>query len=95
MPDLLTVTRYTCPDNIWAGTSIKSSGSDRNYNVSCEGSTFDCECAGFMFRGTCRHVKEFSKTLCGEHIEAFMGDGPTQPGLCVCGRELVPISVGV
>ena len=41
------------------GGLVKSSDGTRRYMVRLlEDGTADCECKGFEFRGTCRHIKE-------------------------------------
>jgi len=37
---------------------VDSSTAGKEYNVTFDGTWWDCGCAGFSFRKTCRHVKE-------------------------------------
>jgi hypothetical protein len=40
-----------------------------------------CDCKGYRFRGTCRHVKQAETMRCG--WQAFVhGDEPTEDGKC-------------
>lgn len=41
----------------------------KNYTVSFDGDTYSCECPGFRFRKTCKHIKSIEENIAIEEIE--------------------------
>jgi len=82
MPDLTTHTAYTCSTNEdWETTVMGSKGDvhvvrfERLYGREMQRQMcqhgYVCDCKGFQFRGTCKHIKqvEESGARCGWNAE--------------------------
>ena len=107
MPDLSIEYAVTCASNIdWGPVEVESSNGKSAYNVSWGRNSdsndalfgWHCECKGFQYRGTCRHMKqvEASGKRCG-------WNGTLEPGLSTgindscpdCGGETMVFKVAV
>jgi hypothetical protein len=74
MPDLTIEYHWMCVSNLHDATRVKGSKGDE-YLVEFNGrlQQWHCDCQGFKFRHTCKHVKEAEKNRCGWN--AFTDDG--------------------
>jgi len=102
-PDLSVENRWGCCDLDYFQTRIEGSA-DYTYLVICERGEWHCDCKGFKFRRTCRHIKEAEKKRCvwsedtdgGEPnnvpVSDFFPNGKSCPK---CGGEVFSYRVGV
>ena len=78
---------YTCPSNI--NFTPPPHG---NHQARLTDIRWTCTCDGFRYGYTCVHIKKGMELACGKYSEALvLGIGPTEPGRCECGEQLVPI----
>lgn len=91
MPDLTTEYRQRCNHNAYT-ESVPSSSGNGTYDVhvwkNSEGEVFGrCDCKGFEFRGTCKHVNELKTKLCDWDQETGPeAQTPHQEMECLCPR---------
>jgi len=109
MPDLTEHTTYICSTNVAWSTTVKGSHGDE-YTVRFGlmplphpvQHDWSCDCKGFKFRGTCRHITEVraSGARCGWNAELELGVTPTQTesaDICCpdCGQPVQGVRVAV
>lgn len=101
MPDLTNESAPVCSSNIYWETSIKSATSDKHYSVCYTVLPpnakmqygYICECLGYQFRGTCKHIKQADKDRCGWGADLTeRGDYDECPD---CGVPVTYLLVGV
>ena len=59
---------------------------------------YTCDCKGFQYRSTCRHVHEAAALRCNWGADALSGSPstPNPDGTCPdCGGPTVPIQIGI
>lgn len=57
-------TVFDCKNSIFEGIVWPMPGSNGNeYSVECTPKGFTCDCAGFTFRGACKHSKQVVKQI--------------------------------
>lgn len=107
MPNLTIEVAWTCMSNFFFETVVVGSNEAR-YLVSW-GPLFaadrdseygwSCECKGFKYRGTCRHIDDAKTKRCGWNgtleptLEASKRDG--EPCCPKCGLDVQAVRVGV
>ena len=101
MPDLSVEAHWACDDVVYFQTTIKGS---QDYTVYCDRGKWHCDCKGFKFRGTCKHVKEAQKKQCtwradldgGEPVDVPVSDAfPNGKSCPQCGGAVTAIRIGV
>jgi uncharacterized Zn finger protein len=84
MPDLTLVERQRCANKSAADTVTGSKGELYNVFVAATGNS--CDCKGFEFRGTCKHVNALMLKLCGWDSSEDEPQTPQQEMMMQCPR---------
>lgn len=84
MPDLTSVERQRCANKSAEDTVTGSKG--ETYNVIVSPTATHCDCKGFEFRGSCKHVKALEEKLCGWDGSDDEPQNPQQEMMMQCPR---------
>lgn len=89
MPDLTLVPMRQCSESL-----IGKSADYGRYKTAIFGPHQFCNCKGFKYRRTCKHVKDLESKICTYHEQI---DGPpNEDKSCPkCGGKTVVVMVGV
>ncbi len=98
MSDLTIQYFWECPDITSFGTFIKGSTTYwASFSNGENGGVWNCDCKGFKYRGTCKHIKEAASKKC-DWMEFLEGPPIIVEGNTVCpkcGKTAVSRAWGV
>jgi hypothetical protein len=83
MPDLTVIHYRGCQDLDYFQMTVDGSKGNK-YVVSCNRGRWSCDCKGFKFRKTCKHVEEAQKNKCGWSQEWNDEEAVVKGGDYVC-----------
>jgi hypothetical protein len=70
---------------------VPSSKGDGSYYITIPSTMWNeaiCDCKGFTYRGTCRHIDEIESSRC-EYVREWKGEAEGTAGLCPNGHHLL------
>ena len=86
--------RYVCPTSLHCDIEVPSSSTKRVYTVTFRAGKVYCTCAGFYYGAKkCKHIKIAESKVCDNRTDNLFEGGPSLPGKCSCGEDLVEVYV--